>query len=330
MLVKGQMMPEKRRFPAVLQPFRKSRRARSVDDHETWAPDEVANTLNAFDIGDARTTEAVVYGVNNQPKPKHAEELMPSLDAKATGGGRMEVVATILEAGARTGASTTDPRAGMGGTEGDGPMYTLQATEQHAIAFTERGRADGQSLEWQEELAYALTNPGGGGRAQSRMVATYRNPDDGQPPEERAGSAPEQASVIAFALRGREDGANVEESGDVASALRTPGGGSSHNYVALYDDPRRYGIKGIHGGGEHGDLHPTLRSTNYDKVLVEPRYGVRRLTPREAERLMSLPDDWTLVGGMSDSQRYKMCGNGVVVNVTEWIGRNIVEALEGD
>ena len=40
--------------------FRKSRRAASVTDDETWVDAEHANTLNAFDQGDVRTTHAVV------------------------------------------------------------------------------------------------------------------------------------------------------------------------------------------------------------------------------------------------------------------------------
>lgn len=40
-----------------------------------------------------------------------------------------------------------------------------------AIAFTERTRKDGRTFEAQEDLAYALTNPGGGGRTHSRQVA---------------------------------------------------------------------------------------------------------------------------------------------------------------
>lgn len=52
--------------------------------------------------------------------------------------------------------------------------------------------------------------------------------------------------------------------------------------------------------------------------------GVRRLTPRECERLMGLPDDWTAYDAdgkpQADSNRYKQCGNAVVVPVAEWIG----------
>ena len=48
---------------------------------------------------------------------------------------------------------------------------------------------------------------------------------------------------------------------------------------------------------------------------------VRRLTPRECERLQGFPDDWT--GDQSDSARYKQMGNAVTANVVEWIGRRL-------
>ena len=67
--------------------------------------------------------------------------------------------------------------------------------------------------------------------------------------------------------------------------------------------------------------------------------SVRRLTPRECERLQGFPDDWTserrkmtldgnrwIAGDIeqqADSPRYKQLGNAVTVNVAEWIGRRI-------
>jgi DNA (cytosine-5)-methyltransferase 1 len=51
----------------VHQAFRKSKRAASDTDDETWVEDGGANTLNVFDVGDTRTTHAIVepptYGV---------------------------------------------------------------------------------------------------------------------------------------------------------------------------------------------------------------------------------------------------------------------------
>lgn len=43
----------------VAQAFRKSKRAQTETDDETWVDDGIANTLNGFDTGDARTTHIV-------------------------------------------------------------------------------------------------------------------------------------------------------------------------------------------------------------------------------------------------------------------------------
>ena len=50
--------------PMVMQCYSKQRRAQSNTDFETCKESETANTLNAFDIGDVRTTEAVVYALD--------------------------------------------------------------------------------------------------------------------------------------------------------------------------------------------------------------------------------------------------------------------------
>ena len=44
---------------------------------------------------------------------------------------------------------------------------------------------------------------------------------------------------------------------------------------------------------------------------------IRRLTPTECERLQGFPDGWT--DGVSDTQRYKQCGNAVTTNVVKAI-----------
>ena len=58
---------------------------------------------------------------------------------------------------------------------------------------------------------------------------------------------------------------------------------------------------------------------------------IRRLTPIECERLQGFPDDWTKIGKkletISDSQRYKMCGNAVTVDVVEAVANKIKNVL---
>jgi len=52
---------------------------------------------------------------------------------------------------------------------------------------------------------------------------------------------------------------------------------------------------------------------------------VRRLTPKECERLQGFPDEWT--ASQADSSRYKMMGNAVTVPVVEWIIKRMVELV---
>ena len=61
---------------------------------------------------------------------------------------------------------------------------------------------------------------------------------------------------------------------------------------------------------------------------------VRRLTPRECERLQGMPNDWTLVpyrgkpaDECPDGPRYKAIGNSMAVPVMRWIGERIGAAL---
>jgi len=83
------------------QPYRKSKRACSVTDNETWVLADSSNTLNNFDLGDTRTTHAVV-----QPSvyENHAQDsrvtgpldVAPTVAAKfGTGGGNVPLVGAM-------------------------------------------------------------------------------------------------------------------------------------------------------------------------------------------------------------------------------------------
>jgi DNA (cytosine-5)-methyltransferase 1 len=73
-------------------------------------------------------------------------------------------------------------------------------------------------------------------------------------------------------------------------------------------------------------LQEIRRPTDDQSKPAHTSYGVRRLTPRECERLQGFPDNWTAVNGQADSRRYKQLGNAVAVPVAEWIARRIVKA----
>ena len=67
-------------------------------------------------------------------------------------------------------------------------------------------------------------------------------------------------------------------------------------------------------------------STGADWGTVDRDYRIRRLTPRECERLQAFPDDWTRFGAdgeeISDTQRYKCLGNAVTTTVVTHIINN--------
>ena len=69
------------------------------------------------------------------------------------------------------------------------------------------------------------------------------------------------------------------------------------------------------------------RAQNDQDYEMEPTMQVRRLTPLECERLMGWPDNHTATstnGPVSDTNRYKMCGNGIASPVAQWIGEAIM------
>lgn len=72
----------------------------------------------------------------------------------------------------------------------------------------------------------------------------------------------------------------------------------------------------------------SLTATNYKHPLKvkDNDFRIRRLTPRECERLQAFPDDWTRYGvdgkEISDTQRYTCLGNAVTTTVVTWIINN--------
>ncbi|MFZ5586123.1 MAG: DNA cytosine methyltransferase [Thermodesulfobacteriota bacterium] len=99
--------------------------------------------------------------------------------------------------------------------------------------------------------------------------------------------------AVAISLRGREGGSTAEMGGEIMPAVRASQGGG-------------------------------------DKPHVMADMAVRRLTPREAERLMGFPDDYTLIPRAGkpaedcpNGPRYRALGNSWAVPVARWIGARL-------
>ena len=88
-------------------------------------------------------------------------------------------------------------------------------------------------------------------------------------------------------------------------------------FNSIYQLPR-----GKNPGGVKEGKSPTLSSNCWQyNNFVDCGKWYRKLTPIECERLQTLPDDYT--AGVSNSQRYKMLGNGWTVDVIAHIFREM-------
>ena len=85
---------------------------------------------------------------------------------------------------------------------------------------------------------------------------------------------------------------------------------------------------GGHGGSYNGQ-------DAYSGRILPTAGRPRRLMPVECERLMSWPGSWTAIGrkedgtlyALSDTARYRLCGNGVGSVCAEWIARRLHDAI---
>ena len=130
--------------------------------------------------------------------------------------------------------------------------------------------------------------------------------------------------LVPVAYRTAGDG-NVYEEGDVTAPLTTATDPNAQ--VVAFD------LNQITGKTNRSrpdpSVHHTLTAASCPPHLATA-WAVRRLTPRECERLQGFPDGFTDVpyrkrNWTPDGPRYKALGNSMAVNVMTWLGERIVK-----
>jgi DNA (cytosine-5)-methyltransferase 1 len=125
--------------------------------------------------------------------------------------------------------------------------------------------------------------------------------------------------------------------GDITHTLKAEGFDASEDGTGrgqpIVFDPTQITSAANRSNPQPGDPCHTLAKGMQPPTLAGSQ--VRRLTPRECERLQGFPDDYTLIpwrGKSSeecpDGPRYKAIGNSKAVPVVCWIGRRIQRELE--
>jgi DNA (cytosine-5)-methyltransferase 1 len=212
---------------------------------------------------------------------------------------------------------------GLGVGAAGGPAYTLDTTGAGAVATLQGGGRRGHRID-------AEGAAGGHLVAFDMQQITHpenrANPRPGDPAPTMNG-----AGQIHVAAR-NDSRPHVASVGDeVAHALTNHSGRNDVNVDPLI----AFATTGNDfSAGE--DVAQPLRSQSSHGQLEGVALGtmVRRLTPRECERLQGFPDDYTRWRAdgreQSDSARYRQLGNAVAVPVARWILARIVASERGE
>jgi len=133
----------------------------------------------------------------------------------------------------------------------------------------------------------------------------------------------DQTQAIAFSAKDYGG-----DAGHLAPTLRAGGHSGSHANAGV--------MPAIAFNWQQGGDHTTSLGLEVDRtptmqrsqsMAVQSAMQVRRLTPRECERLQGFPDDYTAVPHRSkpaaDGPRYKALGNSWAVPCARWIGERI-------
>ncbi len=163
-----------------------------------------------------------------------------------------------------------------------------------AICVAMRGREDGQELEPQKDgKTNCITSV-----SKDNLIMQIN------PSKESGGVQPYQQNRV-YDTEGQMPALNAELGG--------------RNNIIIQESDKRL-INNIRGEDEKAQC---LLSTSYKgsrangMTNITDGYKLRRLTPIECERLQTVPDNYT--NHVSDTQRYKMLGNGFTSKVIEHI-----------
>ena len=200
--------------------------------------------------------------------------------------------------------------------------------QQAVMTFAERGREGGRSVEVRDDgVLNALMTPNGGrsGTGCGDAVLAF----DNRP--QVMGDGIDNAVTT----EGMRNPMSVVQGTSVVARMVAFGeyatdGTASTIKQRDYKDATDHEVCGTLDFGGHGGSYNGQDA--YQGRIRAEAGRPRRLTPLECERLMSWPDQWTATGinedgtqyALSDTARYRLCGNGVGSVCAEWIAAQLI------
>ena len=174
-------------------------------------------------------------------------------------------------------------------------------------------------------VSMSLNAKGGSGRLDGEsetFVAHTLRGDGSDASEDGTGRG---TPLVPMAFSAKDSGADA---GPRAPTLRAMPHDRSHaNAGGQVAVCVQEGQTGVREYDTAGTVRADAPGTQPGGSLLRLRMAVRRLTPRECERLQGLPDDYTLIPyrgkRAADGPRYRAIGNSMAVPVMRWLGARI-------
>ena len=260
-------------------------------------------------LGDWRRAAAVLFdgaSLRGDSPPSRAagQRVAPTISARPSGGGGLgtdfDLDGGLVSNSGSVGYCLTASAQGSL----DAETETLLA---QPIVLMERGRGSGPNLETRQDgTANAILTPNGGRGGLGVGAVAYGIQAGAL--RDNPSSGPDGVGIqsdIAYTVEARAEVQAVAFAENSRGELRLQGGDGAVSPQLTT------------GGGKPGQGQP----------CVAEAWRVRRLTPRECERLQGFPDDFTAIPyrgkPAADGPRYKALGNSMAVNVMRVLGTRI-------
>jgi len=257
-------------------------------------------------LGDWRVAAAVLFereSLQGNPKPsrKKREEVTPDAEGGVGEASDSQPIAFKVRGGCEGG--------GKGYLGQEERAFTISATQDQQIAQpfrkVRRAQSDSDFETWEKDETANTLNCFDVGDVRSTNVVAQ----------------PIAVDVYNQSINGQTSATITEAVGGTNTS------GPKVMQAAGFLPTQGSAAKGI---GYEIEQAPTLRAGCDNYGLHHPPMAIRRLTPKECERLQGFPDDWTKIPYRNksadqcpDGPRYKACGNSMAVPVMRWIGKRI-------
>jgi DNA (cytosine-5)-methyltransferase 1 len=304
-------------------------------EHPGAVPQRRRRVFVVGHLGDWRRAAAVLFdreSLSGNPAPRReAGQVAPTVPSRSTAGGGLgtdfdcDGGAIAIQERAVSENLENGPQGS--GVRRDGAAYTLEARNKaQAVAFAQNTRDEVRLI-------------GGDGASVGALAA--------QP-------GTKQQAYLAVAHSLRAEGFDASEDGTGRGTPLWPVAVAPTLNAAFGDKQGLEDQHALSGAGHFvpgvvGALACNTGPNGHDAGnfacnqsvdaghLIPATMAVRRLTPRECERLQGFPDDFSKIpyrgkpaDQCPDGPRYKALGNSMAVNVMRWIGERIalVDAIK--